>query len=124
MCLVKRWSWARCARDESGQLRGVIDLARRSFDGTLIANGERTDGCRQEKRARIARGGEESGSVSVPAGVPDRAVGVVGGWLLLRRGGLFTVAARIGVDVRELAAANQEDRDGPDELKMAAKDKH
>lgn len=124
MGLDKRWSWAHCARDESGQLRGVIDLSRRTLDGSLIASGEGTDRGRQEERARIVRVGEKNGNVGVAAGVLDGAIGVVGVLLFLRRVGVFTVAAGVGVDVLHLSTTHQEDRDGPDEMEMTAKDEH
>jgi hypothetical protein len=62
--------------------------------------------------------------VGVTADVLDRAVGVVAVFLFLLRVGGFTVAAGVGVDVLHLTATNQEDRDGPDEMEMTAKDEH
>ncbi len=121
--LNKRDSWTHCARDESGQLRRVVDFPRRSLDGLLIASGERADRVRQKERTGIVRSGKIGRGVSVAASVLDRALRVLV-LLLSRISRVVAVTSEVRVSVLELRAANQEGREDPDERKMAAKNGH
>lgn len=76
--VCKRESRARCAREGSGQLRGVIDFPGRAFDRDMVARGRRTNEGRQREELAVVLEGDENGSVTVAAGVLDRTIGVIG----------------------------------------------
>ncbi len=111
---VKRESRTHCARDQSGQLRWVIDIAGRPVEGHLIAGGKRTrrgiwdqaihgiDNCQFRMRMAMA------------AAMPDRAI-IARCRRLLPFRRMILGNREIHVSVSRLATRHQQDGDHPND---------
>ena len=120
---VKRESRTHCARDQSGQLRWVIDIAGRPVEGHLIAGGKRTRRGIGDQAIHGIDNCQFRMHVAMAAAMTDRAI-IARCRRLLPFRRMILGNREIRVSVSRLATRHQQDGDHPNDPNVLEAKQH